>query len=72
MNLASSLNSVPEQLHEDDGPVDEVHLLLEQDEVVYLGLVRPSCVYALIGVTFKPRRAFRLKKSVSVAPAEIF
>ena len=48
VNLASSLNSVPEELHEDDGPVDEVHLLLEQDEVVYLGLVRPLGV---IGVT---------------------
>ena len=36
------MHMVPEQLHEDDRPVDEVDLLLEEDEVVDLRLlVRP-------------------------------
>ena len=42
------LNCIPEQLHEDDRPVDEVDLLLEEDEVVDLRLlVRPRPLHEL-------------------------
>ena len=52
MNLTTELNSVPEKLHEYDGPIYEVDLLLEQNQVINLGLVRPGFLHKLDYLAF--------------------